>query len=70
MMAGRMPPEFDFARRRPVVPPPSQFHASIKTKAPRLDNIILKMIALNKEDRHQSMQEVINDLSPIFNSYS
>jgi serine/threonine protein kinase len=68
MMTGKMPPSYNNARQRPTVPAPSQFHPSIKTKAAQLDTIILKMIALNKADRYQTIQEVKKALTPIYNN--
>jgi len=71
MMTGKMPPSYNltgqFIGQRAQVTPPSKCHPSITQKAPQLDNIILKMIALKKEDRYQTIQEVQNILIPIYN---
>jgi hypothetical protein len=63
-----MPPAYNHLQQRAPVPAPSQFHPSIRVKASQLDSVILKMIALKKEDRYQTMQQLKNVLIPIYNN--
>jgi serine/threonine-protein kinase len=67
MMTGKIPSVYnDLNGQRYNVPKPSsQNHPSISTE---LDNAILKMIALNQNERYQNMQDVINTLTLIYNN--
>lgn len=69
MMTGKIPQVYNSNTAAALtVAPPSQFHPSIKTKAPKLDAVILKMMAVNPTQRYQSVQQLKNELTPIYNS--
>lgn len=71
MMTGRIPQVFNSNTGQQLqVPPPSLFHTSITTKAPKLDNAILKMIAVDGTKRYQTIQQVKTELTSIYNSIS
>ena len=69
MMTGKLPQVFNENNGQPfIVPKPStQNHSSISKK---LDDTILKMIAVNSNQRFQNIQQVINELTSIYNSIS
>ena len=68
MMTGKLPQVYNNTGTRFNVPTPSsQNHSSISTQ---LDNAILKMIAYEKQNRFQTIQQVKTTLTPIFNSMS
>lgn len=65
MMTGKLPQVFNENNgQRLIVPTPSsQNHSSIPRE---LDNAILKMIAVNSNERYQNIQQVINELTSIY----
>lgn len=66
MMTGKLPQVYNNAGQQFNVPTPSsQNHASISQS---LNNVILKMISYSASNRYQNIQEVINALTPIYNS--
>lgn len=66
MMTGKLPSVYnDINGQRNSVPTPSsQNHSSIPAE---LDIAILKMIAINQNDRYQNLQQVISTLTAIYN---
>jgi len=69
MMTGKLPQVFNENNGQSIiVPKPStQNHPSISKE---LDDAILKMIAVNSNQRYQNIQQVINELSAINNKLS
>lgn len=68
MMTGKIPQVFNSTtgQRFQIPPTPSsQNHSSI---SPQLDKAILQMMAYEPKDRYQTIQEVKNVLTPIYNS--
>ena len=66
MMTGKIPQVFNnFGQRFNIPAPSSHNHSSISTQ---LDNAILKMIAYEARDRHQTIQQVKDALTPIYHS--
>jgi len=60
LMTGHLPPLFDNRNQRATVPRPSYYHNTISSQ---LDNIILKMIELNPNNRFKTMNEVKDALT-------
>jgi serine/threonine protein kinase len=66
MMTGILPPAFDNRGIRPPITPPSVYHYNRISND--LNNVILKMMDMNRLNRYQNIQALINTLHLIKNN--
>jgi serine/threonine protein kinase len=62
LMTGRRPAHYDNRMARPAIEPPSKFHPSI---SPQTERLILKMLSLYREERPQSVWELMAEIESL-----